>query len=417
MKKILLHNLSIKYSNPKPDLYNFDQLGIFFAETGDIVLTRERIPEKYISFLENIGMDFHRVKFISSKERLDNKPEIIFHDKYIIEELFSIIQNKTSNWTLDSFVLTEYEAEWAKKMGIYFEGDPSHYYSFGSKSTFRSLAKKYNFSIPKGYEKQKNIIDGGIASALLFLRGASEIVVKQDEGVAGLGSRRITRDQFLSHITTFNHLFPNRSEFGVTPTYSSDFVVEKWYRNVVCSPSIQLHISPDSKVELISTHVQLLYNNKMTYRGCLSDHFLDDKLNTRVVAEGSALAHMFAVKGYCGHLAFNAIFLEDNRLMWTELNPRRVMSSYPFQIRKKLYGGHAKEKRYMSKQITKTKWQGKSIDFILDILSPVLFTRKKMSGIIPFDYGLLCSAGVLSFVGFGADEGKLNEMFQYVDSI
>ncbi|MCH7529581.1 hypothetical protein IIB50_00465 [Patescibacteria group bacterium] len=417
MKKILLHNLSVKYTDPKPGLYNFDQLGLFFADTGDVVLTREKISDAYISFLENAGINLQNIKFISSRDKLDNKPDAIFLDVQITKKLASIIKNDTLNWILDSFVLTEYEAEWAKKIGLYFEGNPDHYYSLGSKSTFRSLAKKYNFSIPKGYEKQASIIDGAISTSLLFLQGFSEVVVKQDEGVAGLGSQRITRDKFLSHITKFNHLFTNSSTIGVTPTHSTNFIVEVWYADVTCSPSIQLHISSDGKVELLSTHIQLLNNNKMRYIGCLSNHWLDKDLHSKVETEGIALARIFSKKRYRGHLAFNAIYLKDKRLMWTEINPRRVISSYPFQIRKRLYGEDANKKRYISKQVIKSKWCGKSIEYILDVLSSVLFTSQKMSGIVPFDYGLLHAIGQLSLVGFGTDADELNEIFKYVDSI
>ena len=224
MKKILLHNLSVKYLNPALGLYNFDQLGLFFAKAGDVVLTREKISNAYISFLENIGISLQDVRFIYPNKKLDNKPEAIFNDAQIKDEIRSVIKGNKSNVSLDGFVLTEYEATWAKKIELSFEGNPEHYYLFGSKSAFRSLAKKHNFSIPKGYEKQANIVDGAMSAGLLFLRGFSEVVVKQDEGVAGLGSRRITRDKFLSHITKFNHLFPSPHTLGVKPTHSTNFI-------------------------------------------------------------------------------------------------------------------------------------------------------------------------------------------------
>jgi hypothetical protein len=417
MNKILLHNLSVKYQNPAPGLYNFDQLGVFFAEGGDVLITREKIPDAYISFLESIGISSQQVKFIFSPKRLPNIPDAIFTNEEITNEVISIVRGSESEWILDNFVLTEYEAKWAEKINLNFNGDPNHYYLFGNKSKFKSLAKKNNFQVPKGYESQKKIIDGLISTSLLFIRGFDEVVVKQDEGVAALGSRRITRNQFISHFSKLDRLFPDPLKVGVIPTHSRNFLVEAWYNDVVYSPSIQLHISPNKDINVLSTHAQLMYDDKMRYKGCVSDYLLEEeKLNVKIVKEGIALGEIFAAEGYRGHLSFNAISLKENQLIWTELNPRRVISSYPFQIRKRLYGVNAKKIKYMSRHVMKKEWRGKPIEFVLDALAPVLFTRKNKQGIVPFDYSLLSSEGQLSLVGFSEDVSELNKMFRYVDA-
>lgn len=414
MRKLILHNLSIPYAHSSFGLYDFDQNGLFFAYPDDIVVTRSPISEKYLSFLAQYGLDFSSVTFLSSKKDLLHDPYSIFADEDILTRISSINVGES---TLDSFLLSEHERQWSGKLGVLVEGNAEHYYHYGNKSFFRTLSKKKGFPVATGFENQTSIIDCVLRASALFLLGFSEIVIKQDEGVASIGSQRFTRNEFLSNFLSFRRSLSELVVNGIVSEYSSSFVIERWYEDVDFSPSIQFYITKEGKVELVSMHIQIFYENKMRYRGCFSEHWLPENIRLILVEEGQKFAKVLAEQGYRGHVGFNTIILKSGKLLWTEINARRVMSLYPFQIRRRLFRGEENAVYYISKQMEKEAWKGKTIEYILEILSPILFTHEKKHGIVPFDYGLLRSCGQLSLVCFGYNKNIVKELSDYVEAL
>lgn len=421
MSKILLHNLTIQYRAYNPDIFHFDENAVFFAAPGDVVVSRRKIADEYLEFLQRVGCFSSDTILISSRENKKNTPVSIFEDDGVFCDVLKIIkQSEGTPWLFDSFVLTEYEARWAEKIGAVYEGDSRHYYTFGGKSAFRSMAKRGHFKVPGGFEYQKNSIDLAFASAVLFLAGFSEIVVKEDEGVAGLGSRRFKRKDFLLHVRDFPVLFSSRGRDagrGIVPVESDAFIVERWHARTRFSPSIQLHTDSNGAVSVLSVHSQLFYENNMTYRGCCSSQFLPEDLISDVVREGVRFAKIFSEKGYRGHLSFNTIVLENGTVLFTEVNPRRVMSSYPAQIVQRCTSGVDTAPWYISSRIQKNSWKGKGIAHILRELSRNLFSRESQKGIIPYDYGLLDSAGTLSVLCIGSSKEEIQDLMSYATSI
>ncbi|MFA5841962.1 MAG: hypothetical protein WC835_03325 [Candidatus Paceibacterota bacterium] len=418
IKKIIAHNLSIYYENPGYGLYDFDQNGIHFARRGDVLVTRRGVPKAYIDFLSQCGFDLDGTLFVCADSSLPNTHEAFFDDRSIMEKTKKILSltGADGNAVLDSFMITPKEAEWARMVGVNIVGVPEHYYEFGTKSSFRTLAKQNHVKIPMGYENQSRVIDGALSASLLFLRGAEEIVIKSDEGVAGLGSRRFLRGNFFAQLDSFKHFM--ETPHGVISDRELKFVLERWHSGVKSSPSVQLYIPQDGSVEIISTHIQLFYpDNALRYKGCLSGNYLTDDERKKLETESVRFGAVYAKKGYRGHLAFNTILLQDGQLLFVETNPRRVMSSYPRQIMKTIYGGNVSNIYYRSQHIKKDIWKGVGIDTVLSSLAPVLFSGVKKSGIVPFDYGLLFLSGGLSIVGFGSSKEEVNLLFDYVETI
>ena len=419
MPRVFLHNLTHQYNSYRPDLFYFDENAIFFAEAGDIVISRRKISEEYLVFLGRIGCLSSKITFIIPLKKQDNTPTSIFQDDTLINDIKrKTTEGKKERWFLDSFVLTEHEAVWAEKIGIAYEGDHYDYYSLGSKSNFRSLAKQHRFLVPRGFEYRKDNIGIALAVTALFLRGSFEIVIKEDEGVAGLGSRRFTKSTFLSDPRGFLSLFSTGNlQRKITPVRSSDFVVEEWIQNVNISPSIQLYIDPQGLVRVLSLHSQLFYNNKMTYRGCASSHWLPELVKETLVTTGVRFAKILSKKGYRGHLSFNTIVAKDGTHLFTEINPRRVMSSYPFQVVQRLIPKYSSQRWYISFCVQKNMWKGKDIMYILEQFSSYLFSPKHQKGIIPYNYGLLYSKGQLSVLCIGVSVKEVNNFLSYAISL
>lgn len=417
-KKVIAHNLSIPFENPSVGVYDFDQNGIHFARNGDVVVTRNKISENYLNFLSSCGYDFCNIKFIHADKLLPNTNEALFENDYIIKNTRNAIFSThiSSNTILDSYMLTPKEAVWANNIGTRVIGNPGHYHEFGTKSSFRALAEQNHIVIPKGYKSQSDTLGSALSAGLLFLRGAEEIVVKLDEGVAGLGSQRFTKQDFLSQFNSFKQFIENPRR--VISRYKPQFVIEQWHPLIKCSPGIQLYVSQDGGVEIICTYAQLFYShNILRYKGCLSGNHLTDDEREQVEIEGVRFAKIHADKGYRGHIAFNTIFLENDALLFVETNPRRAMSSYPHQICLNLYGDNIRHIYYRSQHMQKNTWKGKDINMIISSIASVLFSKTKKSGIVPFDYGLLFSLGRLSLVGFGSSQEEVNSLFDYVETI
>lgn len=416
MPKVLLHNLTIQYRHYDPHLFDFDQNAVFFAEKRDVVVTRAKISEEYLSFLERIGFDISSLTFIFSDKQLEG-PTAVFEDRDIIDNVRQLVKQNKGEWKLDSYMLTDKEVNWAREAGLSFDGNPSHYHSLENKSAFRTLARKHGLPIPVGFENLQGFFEGGLAVVSLFAKGFPEIVIKQDEGAAGLGSLRLTFSQFLSRLFCSSQLFPGKSGWGLMPLRSSAFVVEAWYQNVVLSPSLQFYIHNNADCQLISMHCQLFDDNKMTYSGCLSQHWIPQDIRVKLEGEATAFTKVLAAKGVRGHLSFNAILLDDGRLLWTEINARKVSSSYPHQIVKRIGGKDAAKLPYISRRLRKKNWRTQSIKQFLAGLEPFLFSPRFKRGIIPYDLGRLNNQGEVYVLAVGENQKDAFSLFRHAAAI
>lgn len=418
MQKIITHNLSVEYANSGPGCYDFDQNGILFAQNRDILVTRNKMSQAYIHFLISCGFDIQNIEYVYADKGTSSSRNFLFEDPEILQKIISLISGKDlSELSLDTFMVTSDEEFFAKKIGLEIGVKSSQYHSFDNKSAFRLLAKKYKFKIAKGFENQTNALDLTLKAAYLFFTGFSEIIIKQNEGVAGLGSKRITKSEFLADISCVQNFVNQSDKNGVIPEKSKNFVIEGWYNNVVSSPSVQLFIDLKGNVEYISSHVQIFYPNKIRYKGCFSSDWLSETLKQELREKGIALAKKCAEEGYRGHIGFNTIVLDDESLLWVELNARRVMSSYPFQIKERLFGKSAESTPYMSLQVEKKEWEGKGVEDVLEALKPLLFSKENKRGFVPFDCRFLKTNGRLFLVGFGKNKEEVEKIFNYVNSI
>lgn len=418
MRRLFLHNLSIPYAHTKPHFFDFDQNAVFFAEAEDIVITRNAIHSSYLRFLEEIGIISSNVHFLNGQGHVKEWPFSVFADTELQTRIKEHIksQNGAETIKLDAFMLTEHEINFAQKLGVTYVGNPNHYYHYGSKSNFRSCMKQYGFSVPQGFEHRRDVSDVLLAAGLLFLKGFGDIVIKQDEGVAGLGSRVVAREAFLSSLRSLVDHLRHVSNVGVNPVRSAGFVVERWYNKTMSSPSVQLFISQDGKAHVLSTHAQLFAGNKLSYQGCYSEHYFTVEESTTVQSDALEIGNVLAKEGYRGHCSLNGIILSSGSLLWTELNPRRVISSYPHQIASRLFVD-AKQYPYMVKRVFKKQWVNKGISKVLEDLRPFLFDKNSAKGVVPFGYNLLHSEGKVWILSVGDDKREIANRLAEVETI
>ncbi|OGG65215.1 hypothetical protein A3I99_01255 [Candidatus Kaiserbacteria bacterium RIFCSPLOWO2_02_FULL_45_11b] len=418
MNKVIFHNLSIPYSHPLIGMYDFDKNGIFYATPGDIVVTRSKISKAYLGFLESCGYDFDNVRFVSSDEELENTHNSPFENNNFLKQIKKSI-NDPKEYVFDSFIFSKLESELVNQLGVVSLEKANQFQDFSTKSFFRATAKQLKIPIPRGFEAVTTTYDAFIKICYLFLNGFKNVVSKYNNGSAGIGTRLYRSRNFLSELNILESYFKkdNNTLLGFADLEARSFVIEGWYDNAAYSPSVQFYVDAAGVASVVSIHNQVFYDNKITYRGCCSKQTIPKQVAEKLVEEGTKFVNYLSEQGYRGHLGFNSIVLTNGDLLWVELNPRRVMSSYVYQMSRMIYQSDAASIYYKSLQVSKEKWVGKEIDEILVELSNVLFSKDRQNGVIPFNYGLLQTEGTLSVAVFSTTEDDTDKMIKYVESL
>ncbi len=405
MSRLLVHNLSIPYAYQPDCLYAFDKNAIYFAEPGDSIMVRTSPPDaELLAYLTEQKIVAAPLVFFISK--IPSGPFSVFEDEDCIIEMRSHLNSDSE---IDVFMPTLWEERLAQKLEIKYPYASAQYESQVHKSLFRKTARSLGLPIAKGYEDCATAIDILLAAITLLLHGAQEIIIKQDDGVAGIGSKRLDVWQILRAIFTPSLLLPSAA---VTPSAGSKYIVEVWQPDVVASPSIQCHINPEGVISIVSVHNQIIRANGMSYMGCNSEHWLDADVVQKLEKYAWIYCERLVLSGFSGHLAFNAVLQADGNLVFTEVNPRRVISSYPFQILTRLGYERDTMPPYTAIEIERSEWKNISPSVLLEKLNSVLYTAERKEGMIPFDLKLLSSGRVMMLI-IAPTRVKVEEYIEY----
>ena len=393
MPTILLHNISIPFLNQPKDLFSFDQNAIYFADKEDVVLLREVPNKTLLDFLQKENIISSDITYITS--RLTEDPFHVFKDTELIQKLEDFfVSHDNQKYQFDVFMPTVWEQNFAVRFSITYPYLDKQYEQYVSKGLFRESSKKTGVPVSKGYSFCSSRQDFLLALLRLFVQGVQEVVIKQDDGVSGNGFARVSISTFIRNVLTFQmqKFLPNTH---VYPTAGRGYVIEQWHRNVLYAPSIQCFISEDGDFSILSIHNQLMRENGITYAGCQSEKSLPESVRNSLAFFTKQFSQSLIKSGFSGHFALNAIVDTNLQLYFTEINPRRVISSYPFQIIQRL--GYTQENipHYTAIEITRTQWKGSSADEVFDNLRHILYSKKKGSGVIPFDMKLLDHNGTV----------------------
>lgn len=413
MHKLIVHNLSIPYAHQPHDLYRFNHLGIFFACANDVVVLQGEAPDPaFLTYLEKEKIITSPIHFFASTN--SPGPFSIFGDQQLTEELKKFfLRKKTEEWQLDTFTTTTQEKALAEKLGIPFKYNPKQCAQIGTKSAFRNTAKRLGIAVPQGSESCVDALSIAFAAGKLFLFGAHAVIVKEDEGVAGLSSCVISKREFMAIMQSFQFekLFPPE---GVVPARRKQCIVEEWHNNVFQSPSVQCYVDGNGALEVLSLHNQLMRSNKMTYRGSQSKHWLSEKTCDALLHGAQTYAKGISRSGFQGHFSLNAVLLDTHELLFVEANIRRVMSSYPSQIMRRLGFSQEDMPPHISMEVQNDAWKDITHAELLARCKPLLYTKERRSGVIPFDVKLLRARGAVFFLAIGKTK---KEAEQYIDHV
>jgi hypothetical protein len=244
---------------------------------------------------------------------------------------------------------TPFERDVALALGIPMYGADPRFFPLGTKSGCRQLFAEEGVRHPVGFENLHTVDD--IVDALGKMRAArpevTQALVKLNEGVSGQGNASVNlerlqppgstgeQSELAKRVETMSFEKPDMPfDVYVAKFEELGGIVEQRIGGVeVRSPSVQLRVTPDGDVELLSTHDQILGGpSGQSYLGC---RFPADFSYARAITtEAQTIGRRLAKEGVIGRFAIDFVVVRDTDGAWTpyaiELNLRKGGTTHPF---------------------------------------------------------------------------------------
>ena len=278
-------------------------------------------------------------------EKLLERPRLIEHIRSLIMD-----PNRAH---LVPFNTTNREKELALRLGIPMYGADPKFFPLGTKSGCRKIFMDEDVPYPLGREDigSKEDLVGAIAQMRVTKPSIKQVMVKLNEGVSGEGNAVIDltglpavagggdpgRDKAMLE----DRLRAMKFELQGT-TYESymkklqerkGVVEERIMGEEFRSPSVQLRVTPLGKVELLSTHDQLLGGpTGQSYLGCVFP--ADTDYAPLITREAAKVGKRLAKEGVIGRFALDFVVVRAKNGTWEpyaiEINLRKGGTTHPF---------------------------------------------------------------------------------------
>jgi hypothetical protein len=265
----------------------------------------------------------------------------------LIERIRSLIMDP-NRAHLVPFNTTNREKELALWLGIPMYGADPKFFPLGTKSGCREIFMQENVPHPLGYENlgSKEDLISAIAQMRARKPSIKQVLVKLNEGVSGEGNavvdliglpapgnskeqpmleERLRAMQFEVDDITYDSYMKKLQERQAV-------VEERIMGEEFRSPSVQLRITPLGKVELLSTHDQLLGGpTGQSYLGCVFP--ADTGYATLITGEAAKVGRRLAKEGVIGRFALDFVVVRSKG-KWEpyaiEINLRKGGTTHPF---------------------------------------------------------------------------------------
>jgi len=262
---------------------------------------------------------------------------------------------------LVAYNTTFLERNLALRLGIPMFGTDPRFFSYGTKSGCRQLFKRAGVSYPLGFEDLTGVPE--LLDALAGMRAQKpdmkQAVVKINEGVSGSGNALVdlaalpapgdpaeraaleerlrgmhfelaslNYDQYLERFAQHGGIVEERVGVGA---------------HEIRSPSVQLRATPLGKVELLSTHDQMLGGpSGQSYLGCIFP--ADPGYAAAITREAAKVGALLAEAGVIGRFALDFVVTRDGpgdpwQTYAIEVNLRKGGTTHPFLTLQFLTGG------------------------------------------------------------------------------
>jgi hypothetical protein len=266
----------------------------------------------------------------------------------LLERIRSLIMDPARTH-LVPFNTTNREKELALQLGIPMYGADPKFFPLGTKSGCRTIFMEENVPHPVGRENignEKELVD-----AIVQMRTAKpslrQVMVKLNEGVSGEGNAVIdltglpapadTKEQAMLgerlHSMQFESQDISYENYMKKLQERKGVVEERILGEEFRSPSVQLRVTPLGKVELLSTHDQLLGGpSGQSYLGCVFP--ADTAYAGLITQEAAKIGQRLAKEGVIGRFALDFVVVRSNKGTWEpyaiEINLRKGGTTHPF---------------------------------------------------------------------------------------
>jgi pheganomycin biosynthesis PGM1-like protein/ATP-grasp domain-containing protein len=263
----------------------------------------------------------------------------------LIERIRSLIMDP-DRAHLVPFNTTNREKELALRIGIPMYGADPKFFPLGTKSGCRKIFSEENVPHPVGRENigSKEDLINAIVDMRVAKPGIKQVMVKLDEGVSGEGNAVIDLRGLPSLVvkSMLDECLRAMKFESQEVTYESymkklqerkGVVEERIMGEEFRSPSVQLRVTPLGKVELLSTHDQLLGGpTGQSYLGCVFP--ADTAYASLITHEAAKVGRRLAKEGVIGRFALDFVTVRAKNGTWEpyaiEINLRKGGTTHPF---------------------------------------------------------------------------------------
>jgi hypothetical protein len=341
---------------------------------------------------------------------------------------------------------TSLERDLALRLGIPMYGADPKFFPLGTKSGCRRLFEEEGVPHPLGYEdllSVEEVIDA-IARMRAQKPAIAQVLVKLNEGVSGEGNALVNLGQvpepksagewsaiaaavrdmrFESDDIDYETYVKKLSERG-------GIVEERIMGEEFKSPSVQLRVNPLGKVELLSTHDQLLGGpSGQSYLGCIFP--ANSEYAALITREAAKIGQRLAKEGVIGRFALDFVTVRSKDGAWQvyaiELNLRKGGTTHPFLTLQFLTDGtydpetavftapSGRHKYFVaSDHVHSPLYRAFTPDDLFDIVvrRGLHFDQSRQTGVIFHMMSALGDAGQLGLTAVGESPAEADALYQ-----
>jgi hypothetical protein len=245
---------------------------------------------------------------------------------------------------IEPWIVTATEAAVARRLGMPLNGTAPELWRLGFKSKGRRLMRRAGLPLPLGMEDVCSV--DGVVTAVEFIRAmhpdAVGVVVKTDDSGAAVGNRVLLLSE-LRRSTQVRAAVEALEPWFLADLSRGAVVEELLVGNESAHPSVQLDIGPGGRVEVLSTHEQLLGGaNAQVFAGCRFP--ADPAYAPELARYAESIGDQLAERGSLGRVSVDFVATHgasgEWRLHALEINLRKGGTSHPYSLLQNLTDGY-----------------------------------------------------------------------------
>ena len=302
------------------------------------------VVDYYLSFLRDDPSAARRRLELVSLDRADLLPlcQKLLRDGRAAERLRRAASAERA-WLLP-FNVTACEAALARSVGLPLFGPSPELTALGSKSGARQVARAAGVAVLEGAEDLRSMeeLEAGVEGLLQRRPGTERVVIKLNNGFSGQGNAIVTLrgPRLRDASTVFCAAEESWTSFAGKIAAQGCVVEELLSGPGLVSPSVQLWVHRDGRVEVLSTHDQILGGpDDQVYLGC---RFPARKsYRARIVSAATRIGEELAGRGVIGPFGVDFLVRREDAdtVLMSEINLRMGGTTHPFGMVRLATGG------------------------------------------------------------------------------